>query len=84
VLVLFALNLQSSFFSFRRDGVDLEGLSLRESKLDLRESLDGDLVVLGGDLGAVETLVRDLVVLGGNLGRRVDKSLKMRGLGVYF
>jgi len=35
VLVLF----RSSFFSFRRGGLDLEGLSLRERKLDLRESL---------------------------------------------
>jgi len=34
VLVLFTRDLQSSFFSFRR-----EGLSIREIKSDLRESL---------------------------------------------
>jgi len=39
VLVLFAWDLQSSFLSFRREGGDLEGLSLRERKFDLGESL---------------------------------------------
>jgi len=43
VLILFTRYLQSSFFSFRREGVDLEGLSLRERKFDLRESIDGRL-----------------------------------------
>jgi len=43
VLVLFTWNLQSSFFSFRREGFGLEGFSLRDRKFDLRESLDGRL-----------------------------------------
>jgi len=66
VLVFFIWDLQSSFFSFRREGLDLEGLSLRERKFDLRESLDGRLDSLGR-----------------KPWRRVDKSLKMRGVGVY-
>jgi len=37
VLVLFTRDLQSSFFSFRREGLDFEGLSIRERKFDLRE-----------------------------------------------
>jgi len=41
VLVLFTLDLESSFFSFKREGLDLKGLSLRERKFDLRESLGG-------------------------------------------
>jgi len=41
VLVLFTQDLQSSFFSFKGESFDLEGLSLRERKFDLRESLDG-------------------------------------------
>ena len=52
------LHSRSSIFLllfFRREGLDLEGLSLREGKFDLRESLDvkalcGDLVALGGEL----------------------------------
>ena len=48
VLDLFTQDLQSAFFSFRREGLDLEGLSLRERKFDLRRVLMGDLVVLGG------------------------------------
>ena len=47
MLVFFIRNLQSSFFSFRRDGLNLERLSLREEKFDLRESL-------GGRLGGLE------------------------------
>jgi len=39
VLVLFTQDLQLSFFSFRREGLDLEGLSLRERKFDLRKNL---------------------------------------------
>ena len=38
-------NLLSSLF--RREGLDLEGVSLRERKFDLRESLDGGLGSLG-------------------------------------
>ena len=59
---LLTWDLQSSFSSFRRKCLDLEGLSLRERKFNLRERLDGRL---------------------GSLGRRVDKILKMRGVGVY-
>ena len=40
VLDLFTQDLHS-FFSFRREGLHLEGLFLRERKYDLRESLDG-------------------------------------------
>jgi len=47
VLGLFTRDLQSSFFSFRREGLDLEGLSLIERKFDLRESLDGRLGSVG-------------------------------------
>ena len=65
--VLFTWNLQSSFFSFRRKGVDLDGLSLRERKFDLRERLD--VKALGGRFGGLE--------------RRVDKRLKMEGVGGY-
>ena len=39
MLVLFTLDLQLSFFSFEREGLNLEGLSLKERKFDLRESL---------------------------------------------
>ena len=39
VLGLFAQDLQSSFFSCRRGGLNFEGLSLKERKFDLRESL---------------------------------------------
>ena len=46
MLVLFPRDLQSSFFSFRREGLNLEGLSLRERKFDFRESLS-----LGRSLG---------------------------------
>jgi len=56
VLGLFTRDLQFSLFSFRRECLDLEGLSLRERKFDLRESLGeralvGDLAVLEGELG---------------------------------
>jgi len=34
-------NLLSSLLEEKREGLDLEGLSLRERKFDLRESLDG-------------------------------------------
>jgi len=43
VLGLFTRDPQSSFFSFRREGLDLGGLSLTERKFELRESLDGRL-----------------------------------------
>ena len=39
VLVLFTQNLQSSFFSFRGEDLNLEGLSVRDRKFDLEESL---------------------------------------------
>jgi len=39
------------FFSFRREGLDLEGLSPRERKLDLRESIGGR---LGGRFGGLK------------------------------
>jgi len=45
--VVYTWNLQSSFFSFRRECLDLEGLSLRETKYDLRESHS-----LGSDLSS--------------------------------
>jgi len=38
VLILFTQYLQSSFFSFKREGLDLKGLSLRERKFNLRET----------------------------------------------
>ena len=40
MLGLFSRDLQSSFFSFRREGLDLKGLSLGDRKFDLREMLD--------------------------------------------
>ena len=49
---------QSSFFSFRREDLDLEGLSLGERKFDLRESLGGRLGSLGREL------IRDLKMKG--------------------
>jgi len=49
VLGLFTQDLQSSFFSLKRKSLDLEGLSLRERKFDLRERLD--VKALGGRLG---------------------------------
>ena len=63
MLGLFTRDLQSSFFSFRGEGLDLEGLFLRERKFDLRERLD--VKALSGRLGG--------------LWRRVDKRLKIRG-----
>ena len=51
MLGLLTWDLLSSFFSFRRDDLDLEGLSLRERKINFRESLDGRLGSLGGNLG---------------------------------
>jgi len=39
VFVLFTRDLQSTVLSFRREGLDLEGLSLIERKFDLKESL---------------------------------------------
>ena len=44
MLVLFIWDLQSSFFSFRRKGLDLEGLFLEERKFHLGRVLVGDLV----------------------------------------
>jgi len=55
VLGLFIQNLQSSFFSFRREGLDPESLSLRERKFNLRERLD--VKALGGRLGGLERRV---------------------------
>jgi len=52
VLVLFTYDLQSSFFSFRREGLSLEGLSFRERKFDMRKSLG--VRALGGRLGGRE------------------------------
>ena len=45
VVGLFTQDLQSSFFSFRGEGLDLESLSFIERKFDLRESLDERLIV---------------------------------------
>ena len=39
MLGLFTWDLQPSFLSFRGEGLDLEGLPLRERKFGLRESL---------------------------------------------
>jgi len=39
VLALFTRDLQTSFLSFRREGIDHERLSIRERKFDLRASL---------------------------------------------
>jgi len=39
VLVLFTHDHQSSLFFFRREGLNLDGLSLIERKFDLRVSL---------------------------------------------
>jgi len=50
MLVLFTWGLQSSFLSFRSKGHHFEGLSLRVTKLDLRESLGGR---LGRSLGGL-------------------------------
>ena len=61
---LLTRDLQSSFFSFRREGVDLEGLSLRERKFDLRESLS--VRAFGGRLSGRER-EKD------PLRRRIDK-----------
>jgi len=69
VLGLFTRDPQSSFFSFRREGLDLGGLSLTERKFELRESLDGRLSL--GRLGRR--------ALSNPLGRRVHKRPKMRG-----
>ena len=50
VLGLFTQQLQSSFFSFKSEGHDLKGLSLKERKFDLRESLGGrEKGALGGE-----------------------------------
>jgi len=43
VVGLFTRDFQSSFLSFRKEGPDLEGFSLRERKFDLSESLNGRL-----------------------------------------
>ena len=62
-LYAWSLHSISSIFLlfFRREGFDLEGLSLRERNFDLRERLD--VKAHGGRLGG--------------LGRRVDKSFEM-------
>jgi len=50
MLGLFTQDLQSYFFSFGREGLDLKGLSLKERKFDLRESLGGrEKGALGGE-----------------------------------
>ena len=67
VLRLFTRDLQFSFFSFRRECLDLKGLSLREKSLIWGRVLMEDLIVLVGDLGGRETLVEDLVVFEGGL-----------------
>jgi len=59
VIGLFTRDIQSSFLSFRVEGLDLEGLSLRGRKFGLRESLARR--ELGGRFCG--------------FGRRVDKSL---------
>ena len=51
MLGLFTQDLQSYFFSFGREGLDLKGLSLKERKFDLRESLGGRLGRRFGGLG---------------------------------
>jgi len=60
VLVLFTHDLQSSFFSFKRERVDLKDLSLRERKFGLRDDLGGR--ALGGRFGGLgrRVLVRSL------------------------
>jgi len=63
VLGLFTQDLQSSSSLFRRECLDLEGLSFRDRKFYLRERLD--VKALSGRLGG--------------LWRRVDKRLKIRG-----
>ena len=67
MLGLFTRDLQSSFFSCRREGLDLEGL-LRGRKLDLRERLD--VKAPGWRLGG----------LGRRVDKR---ALKVKGIGVY-
>jgi len=47
VLGLFTWDLQPSFLSFRGEGLDLEGLPLRERKFGLRKSVDRRLGSLG-------------------------------------
>ena len=47
VVGLFTRDVQSSFFSFRKECVDHEGLFLRERKFDWRKSLDERLACLG-------------------------------------
>jgi len=78
VLGLFTRDLQSSFFSFRREGFDLERLSFRKRKFDLRESLDGRLGSLGMRPWSRQTLVRHL----GVLGEELIKALK-GGMGLF-
>jgi len=51
VLGLFTRDLQASFFFFRIEGLDLEGLCPRERKFDLRERFDVD--ALGGRFGGL-------------------------------
>jgi len=70
VLVLFIRDLYSSFFSFKREGFDLKGLSLGQRKFNLRESFGGS---HGGSLsGRVDSR------LGG-----LKRSLKIREVGVH-
>jgi len=68
VLGLFTRDLEYSFFSFRREGLHLEGLYLRERKFNLRERLD--VKALGGRLGG---LGGELIT---DLRRRVIRALK--------
>ena len=78
MLYLFSQDLQSSFFPFRRQGFDLEDLSRREKKFDLRERLDGRLGSLGMRPWSRQTLVRHL----GVLGEELIKALK-GGMGLF-
>ena len=51
MLGLFTRDLQSSFFSFKREGLDLQGLSLSGRKFDLKDRLD--VKALGRRLGGL-------------------------------
>ena len=76
MLGLYTRDLQSSLPSFKRNGLDLEGLSLRERKFDLRESLDGRLGSLGRSpwWGSLERKLWE---------ESFSERPKMRGVGVY-
>ena len=82
MLVLFTWDIQLFFFSFRREGLDLEGLSLIDRKFDLREnfSLGSDSSSLRNDsfslVGIVLFTLESPFHLGGS-------PHIMKGLGVY-